>query len=171
MASYNPKIHKNTSMRSKGYNYAKPGKYFVTMVTKNRKCLFGQITNGLMVLNEFGLVIKQCWEWLENQYEYVELDEFVVMPNHFHGIIILNDERGVSRNTSSVIPLNRKPLGRLVGAFKTVSTKQINQIRKTPGVKVWQRDFHDQIIRGREDLHRIRQYVQVNPQKWDQNAD
>ncbi|MBC8375268.1 MAG: transposase [FCB group bacterium] len=157
-------------MRLKGYDYTKPGKYYVTIVTKKHKHLFGHIEKGSMQLNESGLIVKQSWEWLENQYDYVDLDEFIVMPDHLHGIMILRKDRGVSRNTSAEIATKRKSLGRLIGAFKTVSTKQLNQIHKTPGVKLWQRDFHDQVIRGSEDLDRIRRYIIDNPKKWNSDA-
>ncbi|MCF7826869.1 MAG: transposase, partial [Candidatus Marinimicrobia bacterium] len=121
-------------------------------MTKNRKPIFGRVENGVTELNEIGMIIKQSWQWLKEQYDYVDLDEFIIMPNHLHGIIILHDDGCVSRNTSTVPAPKHKSLGRLIGAFKTVSTKQINLLQKTPGRKIWQRDFHDQIIRGDEDL-------------------
>ncbi len=165
-----PHNHTRQSMRLDGYDYSKPGKYFITIVTKNRKPLLGKIKNNMMKLNELGQIINQSWEWLGNQYDYVVLDEFIIMPNHLHGIIELRGDRCVSRNTSTPISVKRKSLGRLIGALKTVSTKQINQLQNTPGSKIWQRDFYDQIIRGAEDLNRIRQYIRNNPLEWDQDA-
>jgi len=94
-----------------------------------------------MVLNDAGQIIHDSWVWLKNQYGYVDLDEFIVMPDHIQGIIFMNDTnccnvQGASRGA----PTSRKPLGQLIGAFKTVSTKQINVIRNTPGTRIWFKD-------------------------------
>jgi REP element-mobilizing transposase RayT len=93
----NSDIHYRKSIRLKDYDYSQAGGYFVTICTKNRQCLFGDIIEGQMVLNEVGRMVTEAWEWLEKQYNYVELDEWVIMPNHMHGIIIINDGRGSSR--------------------------------------------------------------------------
>ena len=115
---YNPDRPRRNSLRLKGYDYTQPGAYFVTICTKNRECLFGEIVGGILKLNEYGDIVAKSWQWLEQQYSYVELDVWVVMPNHLHGIIIITD------TSNDIKP---KPLGRLVGAFKTVSAKKINQ--------------------------------------------
>ncbi len=101
-----------SSLRLKGYDYTQPGAYFVTICTQNRECLFGEIVGGIVKLNEYGNIVAQSWQWLQQQYSYVELDTWVIMPNHLHGIIVITD-------TPSNI--KRKRLGGLVGAFKTVS--------------------------------------------------
>ncbi len=121
-----------------------------------------------MALNEFGEIVAESWQWLEWQYEHVEIDEWVVMPNHLHGIIVITDCRGGSRTapTGSDQP-KRKPLGRLIGAFKTVSTKRINEIYKTPGAKLWQRNYYEHIIRSEDEFNRIRAYIAQNPAKWE----
>ncbi|NEO55600.1 MAG: transposase [Okeania sp. SIO3B5] len=159
---YNPDRPRRSSLRLKGYDYTQPGAYFVTLCTKNRECLFGQIVGGIVKLNEYGRIVAQSWQWLEQQYSYVELDTWVVMPNHLHGIIIITD-------TASNI--KRKPLGRLVGAFKTVSAKKINQLRQTPGYPVWQRDFYDRINRNDRSLEITRQYITENPLKWYEDSE
>jgi hypothetical protein len=95
---FNPKIHHRRSIRLKGYDYSQAGAYFVTIVAWRRECLFGDIVNGEMDLNEFGEIVSQKWQWLETQYEYIELGAWVVMPNHLHGILIIHDDgRGGSR--------------------------------------------------------------------------
>ncbi len=131
-----------------------------------------------MALNELGEIVAESWQWLERQYEHVEMDEWVVMPNHLHGIIMITDCRGGSRTggmgrggsrtapTGSDQP-KRKPLGRLIGAFKTVSTKRVNQIHNTPGAKLWQRNYYEHIIRNENELNRIRAYIAQNPAKWE----
>ena len=106
-----------------------------------------------MCVNDAGRVAAESWRWLASQYPYVTLDEWTVMPNHLHGILILTG-RGGSRTAPTV-----KPLGRLIGAFKTVSTRRINQLRRTPGALVWQRNFWEHIVRDEPELQRIRTYI------------
>jgi putative transposase len=173
-----PTSHNRQSIRLKGYDYSRPGAYFVTLCVQNREALFGEIKNGKMQLNEFGIIVQDKWQWLPNQYLYVKLDEFVIMPNHLHGIIWIRDLlcKGGSRTaptatsaqtTPAAIPTTIKPLGRLVGAFKTVSAKHINIARNAPSKPVWQRDFYDHIDRDEKELNRIRQYIRDNPLNWD----
>ncbi len=155
------------SIRLKGYDYSQAGAYFITICTQNRECLLGKIIHDKMVLNKFGQIAVDTWRWLEKQYDHVVLDQWVVMPNHLHGIILIHgrdDSRIVPTHTGSM--KKRKPIGRLVGAFKTVSTKQINIIRNTAGEKFWQRNYYERIVRNDNDLNRIRQYIVENPMKW-----
>ena len=162
---FDPKIHHRRSIRLKGYDYSQAGAYFVTIVAWQREMLFGDIVNGEMVLNDFGGIISEKWQWLEKQYEYIELGEWVIMPNHFHGILAIHDNgRGGSR--SAPTPIKRKPLGGLIGAFKTVSTKQINLLRDTEGQVVWQRNYYERIIRNEPEMDRITRYIESNPLRW-----
>ena len=162
MPEGNQILHRR-SIRLKEYDYGQPGAYFVTLCTKFRKPIFGEIIDGTMKMNETGLIIEATWQWLSEQYSYVKLDTWMVMPNHFHGIVFLLDDR---RGGSRTAPTKRKPLGRLIGAFKTVSTKKINQIRGTPGQPVWQRNYYEHVIRNEIDLGETREYIQNNPLKW-----
>lgn len=162
---FDPCVHKRRSIRLKGYDYRQPGAYFVTICTLNRDMLLREIAEdsqgaSQLLLNRHGRIATECWLWLAEQYPYVELDEWVVMPNHLHGILVLSDGRGGSR----IAPT--KPLGRLIGAFKTVSTKQMNEMRSTPGAPVWQRNYYEHIIRDEADLDRIRRYIAENPFRW-----
>jgi len=88
---YNPDKHHRRSIRLQGYDYSQPGIYFITICTKNHECLFGEILNGEMRLNDFGKIAHQCWLEIPNHFPHIQLDEFVIMPDHIHGIIILND--------------------------------------------------------------------------------
>lgn len=97
---------------------------------------------------------------------YVDIDEWVVMPNNMHGILIINDNCKGGSRTAPTETMRRKSLGRLIGAFKTVSSKQINQTRSIPGYPVWQRNYYEHIIRSEEEMDRIRQYIIDNPVKW-----
>ena len=161
---FDPKIHHRRSIRLQGYDYSQAGAYFVTIVAWQREMLFGEIMDGMMKLNEFGRIVSEKWQWLEMQYEYVELGEWVIMPNHFHGILVIHDGRGGSR--SAPTPIKRKPLGGLIGAFKTVSTKQINLLRDTEGQVVWQRNYYERIIRNESEMDRISLYIESNPLRW-----
>ena len=91
---YDPKIHHRRSIRLRGYDYSQPGKYSVTICTQNKEHLFGQVVEGEMHRNELGEYVALCWEWLARQYSYVNLDEWIVMPNHLHGILVITDGRG-----------------------------------------------------------------------------
>jgi putative transposase len=118
--------------------------------------------------NDFGKIIINSWKWLGSQYPYIELDTFILMPNHLHGIIFINKE--LCRGDSRIAPTKSnkpKTLGRIIGAFKTVSTKKINQFRNSPGQTIWQRNYYEHIIRNNRSLNRIRCYIINNPIKWE----
>lgn len=139
------------------------------MCAHGRVCLFGDVASGEMQLNAFGRIVAESWKWLSWQYPYVEMDEWVVMPNHIHGILVIgeNHSTGGSRTApTNESPNQRKPLGRLIGAFKTVSTKRINATRDKGGRPVWQRNYYEHIVRNADDLHQIRKYVLENPPHW-----
>ncbi|GAB4530186.1 MAG: transposase [Pleurocapsa sp.] len=184
-----PAKHHRKSIRLKGYDYSQAGYYFVTICCDRRQCLFGDILNGAMQLNQYGEIVAETYQWLSQRYPYLILDEWIIMPNHFHGIMIIADtfRRGGSRIAPTIetastltrkdviltdknLPINpelkRKSLGRLIGAFKTVSTKKINLISNTPGKKVWQRNYYEHIIRNEKALNNIRQYIINNPLSW-----
>ena len=167
---YDPEIHHRRFIRLRGYDYSQPGSYYVTRCTQGKEHLFGQIVEGGMHRNELGDYVARCWQWLAKQYPYVLLDEWTVMPNHLHGIIVITDSRGASRSAlttgTAPAPTKRKPLGRLVGAFKTVSTDRLNETRGTQGSLLWQRDFYEHIIRNEDELNKIREYIRTNPLRW-----
>jgi len=166
---------KRRSIRLEDYDYSQEGAYFVTICARGGGCgkgkgasgsaksVFGNIKNGEMTLNGMGRIINDSWKWLGEQYGGTETDEFTVMPNHLQGIICMNDTR------MGVNPIKRKTLGRLIGAFKTVSTKQINAIRNTPGAGLWQRNFYEHVIRDEADLNRVREYIINNPAGWEKD--
>ena len=179
--AYNPQIHHRHSIRLKGYDYTREGAYFITVCVQDHVRLFGKIVNGEMRLNESGKIVAETWDWLSTQYDYVKLDAMVVMPDHIHGIIIItvypyNSCRVDARIDTTILPridptilpridpttIKRKSIGHLIGAFKTVSTKQINIYRNTPGMRIWQRNYYEHIIRNNLELNRIRNYISNN---------
>lgn len=123
---YDPLRHHRRSIRLPGYDYSQNGAYFITLNVQQRACVLGSIENGVMHVSALGLLVAETWTWLADQYEYVSLGAWVVMPDHLHGIIQLRSDTG-----------KVKPLGQIIGAFKTVSTKRINAALRTPGTHFW----------------------------------
>jgi putative transposase len=171
---YDPNKHHRRSIRLKHYDYASLGAYFVTICTYNRQCLFGQITDGKMVLNDAGREVEHCWNEIPAHFPHVALDEFVVMPNHVHGIIVITV--GVRHAVPLPNPVQpksehfQKPIAgsipTIIRSFKSAVTKRINQTRKTPGVTLWQRNYYERIIRNENEMNTIRQYIINNPLNW-----
>ncbi len=168
---YNPEIHHRRSIRLKGYDYSQPGAYFITICTHQRECLFGDIVDGKMILNENGRIVSAEWIKTAEIRNEIELDQWVVMPNHFHGIMVINGMgNDIGRGNRLVAPTNGpqpRSIGAVMAGFKSSVTKQINEMCRTPGEKVWQRNYWEHIIRNDVEFKRIQQYIQNNPQKWD----
>jgi putative transposase len=275
--AYNPEKHHRRSIRLKGFDYSSPGAYFITICTRHRECLFGEIANGEMTLNRFGKMVATHWANLAKHHPHVQLDEFTIVPNHVHGIIVLIHIESVdplvgagfndptlaktdqwttkpalhhpSRSHSSsltqngnrasnsggdradfgdrvldgsekllakpapTVPLQldagvddrmrnmgdrashigcdragfgdrvldgseqllAKPaptvhgISEIIRGFKTFSARRINQIRQTPGLPVWQRNYYEHIIRDESAFENIRQYIRNNPKSWTQD--
>jgi REP element-mobilizing transposase RayT len=168
---YDPDKHHRRSIRLSGYDYSQPGAYFVTICAYQRQCLFGEIIDGQMRLNQYGAIVAETYQWLCQHYSYLYTDEWIVMPNHFHAIMVITDNlgRGGSRTapTMGTAPtINSKPLGRLIGAFKTVSTKKINILRDAPATPLWQRNYYEHIIRNQNAMDKIHEYIVNNPLSW-----
>ena len=164
--AYNPDVHRRRSIRLPHFDYTCAGAYFVTICTYQRECLFGTLINGTTCHNEFGKITHQRWHELPEHFENIALDQFVVMPNHIHGIIILNDvPPTVGATHASSVPKPR-PIGTIVGSFKSAVSRQINAHRNTQGKPVWQRNYYEHIIRGDRDLAAVRKYIADNPTKW-----
>ena len=165
--------HRRLSLRLKGYDYARPGAYFVTICTHDRVCLFGEVVEGEVVPDIFGSIVQEEWFRSADIRQEIELrpDEFVVMPNHLHGIVWII-HAGVSMTPVGAhgrAPLRRAPrsLGAFVAGFKSAATRRINARRGTPGTVVWQRNYYEHIIRDEQALGRIRAYIANNPLQWD----
>jgi REP element-mobilizing transposase RayT len=158
-----------SSVRLKGYDYSRAGAYFITVCAKDRVCLFGDMVGEEMRLNAAGLAAEQCWVAIPEHFPFVELDEFVVMPNHVHGIVFLTNApttRNVSVSRMAKITPKSGSLSVVVRSFKSAITKRINELRASPGVPVWQYNYYEHIIRDEESLDRIRQYIADNPAQW-----
>ena len=162
--------------RKFGYDYSQDNLYFVTICVQDRKCCFGNVEgtgrdlsvhdadckpSAKVELNEFGIIVYNQWKWVENQYPYVYLHSFIVMPNHFHGILEI-DRTG--RDLSVLENVKIKSLSELIGAYKTTSSKKIHEAGLFDFS--WQRSFHDHIIRNDISYERISNYIDTNAERW-----
>ena len=218
--------HSRRSIRLRGYDYTQVGAYFVTLCTWQRECLFGEVVEGVMRLSPTGRIIEVEWQRLGYHFPHIRLDAFVVMPNHLHGIIIVNDLVGATRHAQDGVregddrmqdqtrvggdgspsggatrqvqevaregddpvqyqarvgidgsPLRRMrsngppagSLGAMIGQFKSRATKRIWARLEKDRTPVWQRNYYEHIIRDEADLRRIREYIQNNAARWDQD--
>ena len=177
--------HHRRSIRLPQHDYSTAGGYFITMCTRNRDCLFGNVVDGQMILNQYGQIVNDVWNNLPNHYPHVELDAYAIMPNHFHGIIMITIAIDANKNIAVGAGLKPAPtsieinitsikfhkLSEIVRAFKTFSSRGINQIRQTPGMPVWQRNYHEHVIRQGIELDEKRKYIRSNPLNWDTDSE
>ena len=159
---YNPDIHHRRSIRLKGYDYSREGAYFITVCTKDKEWLFGDVINGEMQLNDIGNVALQCWKDIPKHFPNVVLDEFIVMPNHIHGIVIFNVG---AKNISLLQHGTTMTIGSVIRGFKIGITKwaRANGASHSP----WQRNYYEHIIRNETELNKIREYIINNPVNWE----
>lgn len=180
------KEHRRRSIRLPGYDYASAGFYFVTICARRGECLLGEVVDGEMHINDWGQIASQCWSRIPDHFQHVELDAWVVMPNHMHGIIVITSKGEASPASASstddltstepqhqckapardASPLQPGSLGAIVGNFKSVTTRRINRRRDMAGTPFWQRNYWEHIIRNQASLDRIREYIEDNPACW-----
>ncbi len=153
------------SIRLRDHDYSQVGAYFVTICVQHRECLFGDIVDDEMRLNDAGRMVERWWGELGNKFPSVEPAEYVVMPNHFHGIIVIVGA-----------DLCVRPIPEIVQWFKTMTTNEyIREVKQQgwvplPG-QLWQRNYYERVIRNEEELCRIRQYIADNPAQWGQDRE
>ena len=159
------------SLRLKNFDYTRAGAYFITISTKNRRNMFGQIRNGELVLSEKGMVVQEEWLNLPDLRLGVELDEFVVMPNHFHAILWLPKEKLGTASRAPTVEQFGQPvsgsLSSIIRGYKSGVTKRINGMVHQTGKTVWLRSFYEHVIRNDKSLNRIRDYIESNPLRWE----
>jgi len=146
-----------------GADYSSEGYYFVTTCTKYRAKVFGRVNNNEMVLNKFGKIVEKCWLDLPNHYSNCKLDRFVVMPNHLHGIIIIENFLVLKDENAKLYSLSE-----IMRGFKTFSSKRINSINPQINFQ-WQRSFYDRVIRSSQEYENIRNYIANNPYNWEKD--
>jgi REP element-mobilizing transposase RayT len=184
------------SIRLSGYDYSAAGFYFITICTQNQECLFGQIKKGRMVLSPLGEIVRKQWSEIPRRFSRIRLDEFVVMPNHIHGVIeIVNDDvdivgaglvparkiaiisnRATTRVNRATTRVNRATtrvaptIGDMVGAFKSLCVKEWLVYIKKSNLnwhdKIWQRNYYEHIIGNEKDYNNVVEYIRNNPVNW-----
>ncbi len=155
------------SARLKEWDYLNPWWYYITISTKNHCHFFGEISNGKMNSNKLGLIVEKYWEEIPKHYQNVEIDYYVVMPNHIHGIIIINP--AVETRHASSLQNKSITLSNIVGSFKSAVSKHARE--NSNSNFVWQERFYDRIIRNEKELFNIRKYIEQNPMKWEFEKD
>jgi len=170
--SYDSDKHQRRSIRLKDYDYSQAGAYFITICTHNKECIFGKVVNGEMVLNKCGKVVQEELDRSAKIRREIELDTFVVMPNHIHGIVVIV-ESNVGATGRSPLPKGPTPksVGAMMAGFKSAVTRRINDLRGIPYMAVWQRNYYEHVIRNEDDLDEIREYIVNNPLKWDLDSE
>lgn len=170
----NPYKRNRKSIRLQSYDYKQPGYYFITICTHKKCHIFGEVFNGHMILNHYGVVAKRNWMNTQNIRPNVKLGSFVIMPNHMHTVFqIVYSEKNVGAYRDTPLPRGfespSNSVGAIVRGYKSTVTKQINQIRKTSVPKIWQRNYHEHIIRDQRSLNKITEYIEMNPKLWEKD--
>ncbi len=152
------------SIRLPGYDYSQQGVYFITVCAERKTCLFGHIYAGQMICNEAGIMLHTQWQSLPERFPGLRLDECIVMPNHFHAILVLD------ASAQSV------GVGQIVGAWKSLTTNGYIDGVRTAGWptfprRLWQRNYWEHIVRSDEALVNIREYITSNPADWENDVE
>lgn len=164
--NFDSQKHHRRSIRLPEYDYSQPGVYFITIVTRRRECLFGEIKDGEMHLNDAGQIVWDVWNSLPARYPQIALGTAVVMPNHFHGNVIINAIPVGAIHESPLRERRRMTLPLVVGYFKMNTAKRINEILGSQGIPVWQRNYYEHIIRNDKEYNRIHLYIEANVYNW-----
>ena len=171
---YDPERHRRQSARKTGWDYTGSGRYFVTVCNFDRELIFGEVTNGAVSLTEIGRIVEQAWLEIAVANPRIELDAHIVMPNHVHGIVIV-PAIGWSHTTMDAVDRQSGPasgsLGAMIGRFKRVSTRRVNEMPNVGTSTLWHRGYHDRIIPDDEAFDRARAYIHNNPANWLRDPD
>jgi putative transposase len=176
-------LRQRHSIRLKGYDYTQAGAYFITIVTDQRVCLFGDISNDQINLTPFGIVAQREWMHLPGRFQNLQFDAFVIMPNHLHGIMLLAEPGTVGDSIPEIASIHHRAptqtgpseaFGRpvpssiptMVRSYKAAVTVRINHLQNTTQKSVWQRNYYEHVIRNEDELNRAREYILQNPMRW-----
>ncbi|MCZ8201367.1 transposase [Microcystis sp. LE19-55.1A] len=181
--TFDPEKHHRRSIRLRNYDYSQPGAYFVTICTYQKQSWFEEIKNGQIYLNQLGKIVADEWLKTCKIPPNFKLDEWVIMPNHFHGIVIINDYSGDDQSLGARdapldlgardAPLQQKPnsLSSCIAGFKSAVTKRINLLRQNTDTPIWQRNYYESILRDEKYLAVVREYIINNPKNWPNDRD
>jgi len=182
---YDAKIHHRRSIRWAKHDYSSPGAYYVTICIQDGRCLLGKVADGIMSLNDAGRMVETAWFQIPTRFPAMKLDEHIVMPNHFHGIIHIADAQtggnqfvGAADVGAPLVGAQKRAgtrpaptLGDAVGAFKSIATDEYIGGVKLLGwprfnERFWQRNYYEHVIRHQDELEKIRDYIRKNPMMW-----
>lgn len=169
-------------VRLKAWDYSTQAYYFATICSHEKRCIFGKIKNGRSLLSEVGRIVEEEWLKSANMRPHIALEEFVVMPNHLHGIVVLTKSGPglpAAESASEIGYLRRKgkvrrepqSLSSFIAGFKAAVTKRINELNPQVKHAVWQRGFYEHVIRSEKDLYLIKQYILDNPANWESDEE
>ncbi|HHX09129.1 MAG TPA: transposase [Chloroflexi bacterium] len=161
------------NLRLPEFDYSQPGAYFVTIVTQDRKQLFGEVVEGEMILNDVGMMVKEVWEVIPDHFPNVELGEFIVMPNHIHGIISITNVEATHASPLPRVSKGPTPesIAAIIGSFKSATSKRIREFKKNHKKRLWQRNYYEHIIRNERDHQAIYDYILANPMNWEKDEE
>jgi REP element-mobilizing transposase RayT len=190
---FKPQKHHRRSIRLPHYDYSQPGAYFVTIVAWQRECLFGEIVNAETRLYKIGKIVESEWLALPKRFSSLELGAWVIMPNHFHGILWIHENVRATRHgptrampasesvptvtaacmDGSPLPHGPRPgsLGAILAQFKSRVTKRVWKIPEYKETPIWHRNYYEHIIRNETDLQNITDYIESNPVRWEQDRE
>ncbi len=169
-------IYGRRSIRLRGYDYTQVGAYFVTIAVRGRMALFGEVVDGAVCLNDAGEMACAAWQAMPLRFPFVEMDAFVVMPDHVHGIVVIRDggtrapmkDAPTPGRADSNVTLVAPALGDVVGAYKSLTTaayiRGVHDSQWPPFYgRLWQRNFYERVIRDEYEMNELRAYIRDNP--------
>jgi REP element-mobilizing transposase RayT len=165
--------YKRRSIRLKDFNYASGALYFVTICADSRRCIFGRIEDGETRLNALGRIVEDEWLKTLELRRHIDLDAYVIMPNHLHAIVALLDQGARSaplRGRRLREGMQAKSLASLVAGFKAAITRRASHVLPRLRMPIWQRNYYEHVVRDERDLERIRGYIEANPARWEEDS-
>ncbi len=176
--AFDPERHHRRTIRMPAYDYSAEAVYFVTICTKGRKLLFGNVKNGGMAMNELGWFVWEEWERSAEMRKEVQVGAFVVMPNHLHSIVTTNPEKistafaldrksfNASTRVNAPVRLQPRSLGSFIGGYKAATTRHYNRLIGTADTPLWQRNYYERVVRSETAMEKIWAYIETNPLQW-----
>jgi len=161
LLSMDDKFPQRKRLRLKEFDYSNNFYYFVTICIDNREEFFSEINKGKSILTKAGRIVEEIWRNLPKHYP-CELDRFIIMPDHIHGILILDNQ---------YVNTQKKSLSTIIQRFKTFTSRKINELLDGSAKFHWQKSFYDRIIRNERELYQIRKYIELNPLNWELEKD
>lgn len=159
-------LPKRKPTRLREYDYSENGAYFVTICTNKKMHLFGEIKNAEMILNNLGIIVNNEILKIKSYYSNIQIDKYTIMPNHIHMIIVISDAEGINP-----FPTKKYDISNVVGKFKAGISRSVgNAFMHSVKIPIWQRSFHDHIIRGEDDYKKIWEYIDTNIIKWEKDC-